>query len=190
PRPDSRPPRRGAGTSAPSPPSLLLAQARGVLGRALRLAPGRVELLESAERAARQDRGRDAAGVDGLERREQDALGLRVAAQPGEAAAELESDLERARVSGRECAVAGGGGALEERHRLAAAAVGAERACELAREDRDVRVVLAERGALAFDRLAVEAIRFAVLVPGLEQVRVVGERGRDGGGVGWEDAAL
>src|SRR5690606_29197315 len=100
------------------------------------------------------------------------------------------SDLERAGVPGRECAVERGGGALEERHCLAAAAGGAEHACELAREDRDVGVVFAERGALEIDRLAVEALRFAELVPGLEQVRVVGERGRDGGGIGWEDAAL
>src|SRR5690606_33508558 len=111
-------------------------------------------------------------------------------ALPGETPAEPESDLERAGVPGRECALEGGGGALEERHRLAAAASVAERAAELAREDRDVRVVFAERGTLEIERLAVEALRFAVLVPGQEQVRVVDERGRDGGGAGREDASL
>ena len=127
-----------SGRAAPRRPSLLLLETCGVLGGPFRLPPARVEVLQRLGRGGpRQRRGR-ATCLDGLERRQEDRFGLRGAALPGEAPAELEPGLERAGVPGRERPLQDGGGPLEEGDRLPAAACGAEGAGELARQDRDV----------------------------------------------------
>src|SRR5690606_16474750 len=103
-----------SGRAAPRRPSLLLLETCGVLGGPFRLPPARVEVLQRLGRGGpRQRRGR-ATCLDGLERRQEDRFGLRGAALPGEAPAELEPGLERAGVPGRERPLQDGGGPLEE----------------------------------------------------------------------------